>query len=270
MADRAADVLTRASSTSTNSAARSTPAGATRAVRTPPPRSSLAVSALSAIEATSIRRSRRSRSGSDATSGGVGDREKAPVRVDPQAIVHVEDPSACATQRWLRGDPRGSTLRPASARRSDQRLRTLVDILNVELGLLAETRQGSRWRRPESSPAALRPSRDQREGTAWRMFVEDDLLRDLVELHVAAGRQEREALLDLLAGGRRDCHPAGRGSGGRNGTPFGDGPRNREPCTAACRGSCAVLVRAAGGTAWDCRSGAAGAAYRRQARQRLR
>ena len=59
----------------------------------------LAVSALSAIDATSIRRSRRSRSASDATSGGVGELEKPPVRVDPQTIVDVEQPAAGATQR---------------------------------------------------------------------------------------------------------------------------------------------------------------------------
>ena len=82
----------------------------------------------------------------------------------------------------------GSQIRP--------RLRTLVDILDVQLGLLQKGGKGHAGailsHRPELFDL---PGPTRRHGLAD--VVEDDLLRDLVELHVATGREEREALLDL-------------------------------------------------------------------------
>ena len=121
------------------------------------------------------------------------------------------------------------------------------------------------------TPAAPRPSPPTATGRRRGCCASTISRGHRVELHVAAGRQEREPAsicsLDVAAA----CRRAARGSAGRSGTPCGGGPTKSSTVqTVLPVLRAAGRDRAAAGTASGCRSAAAAAACRRPGRRRPR
>ena len=159
----------RSSSTPNSSSSSRAPAGGPTAGRPPPAGVVSRVIAWSATAATSMWSRRRSRSGSD-----VGDRwrsrlrEQSPVGGDAFGVVDVEQATDGSPQRPSRRDRRARIGAPAASRRSDQLLRAVVDVVEVEPGLVRGTRRvrcPGRSRRSERSSSTLA---GQRVGIASR------------------------------------------------------------------------------------------------------
>ena len=141
-------------------------------------------------DATSIRRSRCSRSGSASSAGRVA-REEPRISVEPFIVVDVQQPTDGPQDRSLlraclrdRRPDLAAHLRPAVTAR--------VNVLKFETAALEVLAEPNIAERAELS-AALAPR-------AWNRLADaakHDLLRHRVELQAAARRQERKVVLNL-------------------------------------------------------------------------